>query len=85
MKKIDDLDTNETHNATHEPIWFQKEEANKPPIPFTGKEEKKVHTINIGARSPYKVMVCTPVHGEVSMHYVPVSYTHLTLPTILLV
>ena len=25
MPKLDNLDENETHNATHEPIWFNKD------------------------------------------------------------
>jgi len=45
----------------NEPIWFKNEtkEANK---------DTKVTNINLG-RSPHKIMICTPVHSDVSMHY----------------
>ena len=39
------------------------------PIWFTSHEKKgNVKTIHLG-ESPYKIMVCTPVHSDVSMHY----------------
>ena len=43
---------------SNEPIWFDKQPA-----------DSEVTTINIGTHSPYKIMVCTPVHSDVSMHY----------------
>tara|TARA_R110002051_G_scaffold137727_1_gene210202 strand:- start:188 stop:1114 length:927 start_codon:yes stop_codon:yes gene_type:complete len=66
MPKLDDLDENETHNATHEPIWFNEDTYQ---TIKNNKVESKVQEINIGARSPHKIMVCTPVHSDVSMHY----------------
>tara|TARA_R100001594_G_scaffold38184_1_gene69041 strand:- start:704 stop:1636 length:933 start_codon:yes stop_codon:yes gene_type:complete len=64
---LDNLSNKETHNATHEPMWFNKPSAQ----PVQNKRvETEVKEIHIGERSPYKVMVCTPVHGDVSMHYV---------------
>ena len=42
----------------NKPIWFE--------------EQKTVETIDLSEpadRSPYRIMVCTPVHGNVSMHY----------------
>ena len=39
------------------------------PIWFTSHEKKgNVKTIHLG-ESPHKIMVCTPVHSDVSMHY----------------
>ena len=80
----------------NKPIWFG--------------EESVVETIDLSepkpeSKLPHKIMVCTPVHSECSIHYTQallkfqqdclmrkiivsftsVSYTHLTLPTILLV
>ena len=52
--------SNKAQGANNEPIWFTK--------PSTT-NEKEVTTINIGTKSPYKIMVCTPVHSDVSMHY----------------
>ena len=66
MPKLNDLDEKETLNNTHEPIWFNEDTYQ------TIKNEKvkpKVREIHIGAKSPYKIMVCTPVHSDVSMHY----------------
>ena len=45
---------------TSEPIWFNK--------PST-KGDTEVTTIHIGTNSQHKIMVCTPVHSDVSMHY----------------
>ena len=66
MPKLDNLDEKETHNGTHEPIWFNKDTYQ---TIKNNKVESKVQEINIGARSPHKIMVCTPVHSDVSMHY----------------
>ena len=57
----------------NEPIWFnvdKKEEANADTYQTvkTNKVENKVTEINLG-RSPHKIMVCTPCHSDVSMHY----------------
>ena len=45
----------------NEPIWFNKEKT-------TDESNSGVTNINLG-RSPHKIMVCTPVHSDVSMHY----------------
>ena len=42
----------------NEPIWFKENQ-----------KDTNVTTFNIGARSPHKIMICTPVHSDVSMHY----------------
>ena len=44
--------------SNNNPIWFDQ------PL-----NDTEVTTINIGNISPYKIMVCTPVHGDTSMHY----------------
>jgi len=43
----------------HEPIWFKKEK----------KEEVKSNKTESQDWKPYSIMVCTPVHSEVSIHY----------------
>ena len=52
--------SSKAQGANNEPIWFTKPSQ-------TGDTE--VTTINIGTKSEYKIMVCTPVHSDVSMHY----------------
>ena len=57
----------------NEPIWFdvdKKESANNDTYQTikTNKVENKVTEINVGT-SPHKIMVCTPCHSDVSMHY----------------
>ena len=52
--------SSKAQGANNEPIWFTKPST-------TGDTE--VTTINIGTKSEYKIMVCTPVHSDVSMHY----------------
>ena len=58
----------------NEPIWFgdnKKTTANVDTYQ-TEKLEKvdsNVTEINIGSKPSYKIMVCTPCHSEVSMHY----------------
>tara|TARA_R100001509_G_scaffold164766_1_gene143553 strand:+ start:1594 stop:2487 length:894 start_codon:yes stop_codon:yes gene_type:complete len=45
----------------NKPIWFKQPG-----------EETSVRTINLGglgARSPHRIMVCTPCHSDTSMHY----------------
>ena len=44
--------------SPNKPIWFDK--------------EKNVEVIDLSPdrkKSPHRIMVCTPVHGNVSMHY----------------
>ena len=48
----------------NKPIWFNEEK----------KDEGDTNVIEInlggkGGRSPYKIMVCTPCHSDVTMHY----------------
>ena len=57
----------------NEPIWFnvdKNEEANNDTYQTikTNTVENKITEINLGT-SPYKIMVCTPCHSDVSMHY----------------
>ena len=53
--------SNKAQGANNEPIWFTKTPQSQ--------DDTKVTTINVGTVSPYKIMVCTPVHSDVSMHY----------------
>ena len=53
--------SSKAQGANNEPIWFTKT-----PQP---QSDSKVTEINIGTFSPYKIMVCTPVHSDVSIHY----------------
>ena len=58
----------------NEPIWFNQDKTVTPngdtyQTIKTNKVENKVTEINIGEQSPYKIMVCTPCHSDVSMHY----------------
>ena len=53
--------SNKAQGANNEPIWFTK--------PTKKPDGNQVTTINVGTLSPYKIMVCTPVHSDVSMHY----------------
>ena len=46
----------------NEPIWFNGEDKKD------ASENSNITNINLG-RSPHKIMVCTPVHSDVSMHY----------------
>ena len=54
----------------NDPIWFNKDktvvENNDT---YQTIKTNTVTEINIGEQSPYKIMVCTPCHSEVSMHY----------------
>jgi len=57
----------------NEPIWFnvdKTETANNDTYQTikTNKVENKMVEINLGT-SPHKIMVCTPCHSDVSMHY----------------
>jgi len=52
--------SSKAQGANNEPIWFTK--------PST-EGDTEVTTINIGTKSKYKIMVCTPCHSDVSMHY----------------
>ena len=51
--------SSKAQGANNEPIWFNE----------TAGKDTEVTTINIGTVSPHKIMVCTPVHSDVSMHY----------------
>ena len=51
--------SNTPSGKNNEPIWFNK----------TTEVNSEVTEINIGNVSPYKIMVCTPCHSEVTMHY----------------
>ena len=51
--------SSKAQGANNEPIWFNE----------TAGKDTEVTTINIGTKSQYKIMVCTPVHSDVSMHY----------------
>tara|TARA_E500000331_G_scaffold236656_2_gene226964 strand:- start:2011 stop:2919 length:909 start_codon:yes stop_codon:yes gene_type:complete len=51
--------SSKAQSANNEPIWFNE----------SPEKDTEVTTINIGMRSPHKIMVCTPVHSDVSMHY----------------
>tara|TARA_R100001443_G_scaffold109567_1_gene120942 strand:- start:244 stop:1155 length:912 start_codon:yes stop_codon:yes gene_type:complete len=52
--------SNTPPGQNNEPIWFNK----------TPEKDTEVTEINIGNVSPYKIMVCTPCHSDVSMHTV---------------
>jgi hypothetical protein len=54
----------------NEPIWFNKDKTvveNKDT--YQTIKTNTVTEINIGEQSPHKIMVCTPCHSDVSMHY----------------
>ncbi len=58
----------------NEPIWFNQDKTVTPngdtyQTIKTNKVENNVTEINIGERSPYRIMVGTPCHSDVSMHY----------------
>ena len=58
----------------NEPIWFNQDKTVSPNKDTyqtikTNKVENKVTEINIGDQSPYRIMVGTPCHSDVSMHY----------------
>ena len=59
----------------NEPIWFNTDKAVTPnedtyqTIKTNKVDSENVTEINIGEQSPYRVMVCTPCHSDVSMHY----------------
>ena len=52
----------------NDPIWFDKTQPNKDTYQ-TIKTGSVVTEINVGGQPKYKIMVCTPCHSEVSMHY----------------
>ena len=64
--------------VSNTPIWFEEDkkiEANNDTYQTvkTNKVEGDSNVIEInvggeGGRSPYKIMVCTPCHSDVSMH-----------------
>ena len=63
----------------NKPIWFnenKKTETNKDTYQTiktnTVEGDNEVVEINLGGKggkSPYRVMVCTPCHSDVTMHY----------------
>ena len=59
----------------NKPIWFNKEKKTSANVDTYQTEKlEQVNSnyteINLGAKKiPYKIMVCTPCHSEVSMHY----------------
>ena len=58
----------------NEPIWFSENKKTTANVDTyqTEKLEKvdsNVTEINIGSKPGYKIMVCTPCHSDVSMHY----------------
>ena len=59
---------------SNEPIWFTDKSVTANPDTYQTIKNNKVEgdnvtTINLGMNSPHKIMVCTPVHSDVSMHY----------------
>jgi len=58
----------------NKPIWFNQEKKTSPnPDTYQTEKLEQVNSnyteINLGAKPKYKIMVCTPCHSEVSMHY----------------
>ena len=56
----------------NDPIWFNKQEPNKDTYQTINQvkvEPKSVMEINLSGDPKYKIMVCTPCHSDVSMHY----------------
>ena len=64
-------------SQNNEPIWFNQDTSTKTITPNedtyqtikTNKVEGEVTEINIGNTPTHKIMVCTPCHSDVSMHY----------------
>jgi|TARA_R100001510_G_scaffold50815_1_gene50114 hypothetical protein len=54
----------------NEPIWFNNDKSVvENNDTYQTIKTNKVTEINIGENSPHKIMVCTPCHSDVSMHY----------------
>ena len=58
----------------NKPIWFNEEKKTSPnPDTYQTEKLEQVNSnyteINLGGKPKYKIMVCTPCHSEVSMHY----------------
>jgi hypothetical protein len=57
----------------NEPIWFNEKTTNANKDTYQTEKLEKVDSnvteINIGSKPGYKIMVCTPCHSDVSMHY----------------
>ena len=53
--------SNKAQGANNEPIWFTK--------PSTKWGHRDLPRSILERSLPYKIMVCTPVHSDVSMHY----------------
>ena len=52
----------------NDPIWFDKKTTPNEDTYQTIKKSN-VTEINLGGQPKYKIMVCTPCHSDVSMHY----------------
>ena len=52
----------------NDPIWFDKKTTPNEDTYQTIKQSN-VTEINLGSKPKYKIMVCTPCHSDVSMHY----------------
>jgi len=69
--------SNKASSQNNEPIWFNQNTSTKTITPNedtyqtikTNKVEGEVTEINIGNTPTHKIMVCTPCHSDVSMHY----------------
>ena len=48
--------SNSPKGTNNEPLWFDE-------------NDTTITTINVGGNSPHKIMLCTPCHSDVSMHY----------------
>tara|TARA_R100001460_G_scaffold52068_1_gene90879 strand:+ start:266 stop:1168 length:903 start_codon:yes stop_codon:yes gene_type:complete len=53
----------------NEPIWFDKKQELNKDTYQTVKTNTVVTEINLSSEPKYKIMVCTPCHSDVSMHY----------------
>ena len=53
----------------NKPIWFNEDTYQTINQSNTGAEVIDLSDPKPESKSPYKIMVCTPVHSEVSMHY----------------
>ena len=69
--------SNKASGQNNEPIWFTKDTSTKTIIPNkdtyqtikTNTVDGEVTEIKLGVSPDIKIMVCTPCHSDVSMHY----------------
>ena len=69
--------SNKASGQNNEPIWFTKDTSTKTIIPNkdtyqtikTNTVDGEVTEIKLGVAPDIKIMVCTPCHSDVSMHY----------------